>query len=393
MNKHLDQEYPSRSHFLKQLVLKCVRPIYHLAKPYLRPLALRIIVILSARFKADPEQTQNRPTYLYYPRYAFGSTPSAQENRVPAAGSHQDTEVAAQQGFSAEDIALLAMAARLNQIQQHSYTSGARVAVHSDPGTVLLKTPVGHVLCADSDHAVLECLLDTGDLERGTRLLIERLLAPGDVFVDVGTHLGLLSLAAAQTMKGRGEIFCFEPFPQTRALMEKSIWINGFSDMVRVTAAAVSNRNGNVSLFLGKISGHHSIFPLDSSDKTAVSQIEVPTVTLDSSLPTGQQVTLLKIDAEGAELDIVEGANLLLQNNPHIALIVECGPSHLKRTNHTLEVWLSVFEKLGYVYRSIDINTGILYKVSLAELANAYSTNLLFAKPTSSVWQKLGMKM
>jgi FkbM family methyltransferase len=278
---------------------------------------------------------------------------------------------------------------RLDRLEQLATISARRVAVHSDQDRILLKSEVGYVLCADSDHAVLAGLLDTGELERGTRLLIERFVGRGDVFVDVGAHLGMLSLAAARAMHGQGKIFAFEPFPNTRAMLKRTFWLNGFAEMIEVHEAAVSNHNGETKLFLGATSGHHSIFALDLPGGHEPSAIDVRTVTLDSALPTGLTVNLLKIDAEGAELDIIEGARSLLASHPDIALIVELGPSHLRRVGHSLGHWLGAFTEIGFVYRAINLDTGVLENVTQEQLGLAESTNLFFARKGSSAWKKL----
>lgn len=278
---------------------------------------------------------------------------------------------------------------RLDRLEQLATVSARRVAVRSDQDRVLVKTEVGYVLCAASDHAVLAGLLDTGDLERGTRLLIERLIRCGDVFVDVGAHLGLLSLAAARAMHGKGRIFAFEPFPETRAMLKRSIWINDFAEMIEVFEAAVSNHDGDAKLFVGATSGHHSIFPLELPSGQEKTVIDVCTVTLDSALPPGLKVDLLKIDAEGAELDIIEGARALLSRSPDIAMIVELGPAHLRRVGNTLDQWLGTFAEFGFVYRAIDPDTGVLDVMTREQLGLAVSTNLFFARAGSSAWTKL----
>jgi len=278
---------------------------------------------------------------------------------------------------------------RLDRIEHLGHIAARRIAVHGENGVVLVKTEVGYVLCSDSDHAVLACLLETGELEFGTRVLIERFLKPGDVFVDVGAHLGLMSLAAARALRGEGRIFAFEPFPQTRSLLERSFWINGLTPMIQIGAAAVSNTSGETTLFLGANSGHHSIFALDLPAGYSPLQITVPTVTLDEALPSNQKVALIKIDAEGAEMRVIQGARSIDANNPDMAYIVEFGPSHLKRVGHSIEQWLAAFTDLGLTYKAISLETGVLEDISIDQLAAADSVNLFFARPGSSAWARL----
>jgi len=278
---------------------------------------------------------------------------------------------------------------RLDRIEHLGHIAARRTAVHAENGVVLVKAEVGYVLCSDSDHAVLACLLETGELEFGTRVLIERFLKPGDVFVDVGAHLGLMSLAAARALRGEGQIFAFEPFPQTRNLLERSVWINGLTPMIQIGAEAVSNISGETTLFLGANSGHHSIFALDLPAGYPPQQITVPTVTLDEALPSNQKVALIKIDAEGAEMRVIQGARSIDANNPDMAYIVEFGPSHLKRVGHSIEQWLAAFTDLGLTYKAISLETGALEDISVDQLAAADSVNLFFARPGSSAWARL----
>jgi FkbM family methyltransferase len=245
------------------------------------------------------------------------------------------------------------------------------------------------VLCAASDLALVVCLLEGGDLELGTRLLIERFLEPGSVFVDVGANIGMHTMAAARAMRSEGRIFAFEPFGPVCGLLEKTVWMNGCAQTVEVHRSAVSNRKGRRDLFLGATSGHHSLFPLEPAGTPAHGQVSVETVTLDGTLPPDLKVDLLKIDAEGAELDVIEGARDLIDRHFDIALIVEFGPSHLKRVGHSASDWLGRFAAHGLIFRAIHPESGALEDRTPAALENEFSINLFFAREGSKAWGKL----
>jgi len=428
---------PRNPSLLKRAARKVAQLVYRVALPIVRPLAFRTRRYLAQSIQDELQRIRAELTHEIRQAHAIGidvlqktalsvqhevlvnahhwHNLATREAQTLSAGLHQGIQASREsireELLRSHDAATRAMDdarealrlateafasntfSRLDRIEQLSNASARRVSMHSDQGTVLLKSEVGYVLCSDSDHAVLAGLLDTGELERGTRLLIQQLLRRGDVFVDVGAHLGLLSLAAARAMHGEGKIFAFEPFPRTREMLEKSLWINGFTHMVKVHGAAVSNQIGETTLFLGATSGHHSIFALDVPSGYTARQVDVPLVTLDSALPSGQSVTLLKIDAEGAEINIIEGARFLLSNNPDVAMIVELGPAHLERVGHPLNGWLAAFAELGFVYRAINADTGMLENVSLEQLAATDSTNLFFARPGSSAWEKMGINV
>lgn len=282
---------------------------------------------------------------------------------------------------------------RLERMEQYLIVSARRFAINCGPGEVLVRSEVGYILCSPSDHALLALLVESGELERGTRLLIQGFLKPNDVFIDVGANVGMHTLAAAQAMQGRGRIIAFEPFEPTQRLLAKSIWLNGFAEMTEIHQAAVSNRRGHQTLFLGAASGHHSLFPLTTSSYFAPQPVEVALVRLDDVVTDSTQVDLIKIDVEGAELDVLEGARPIIARSPSIALVVEFGFSHLGRTGHTTKDWLAAFHSVGLVHRAINRDTGRLEDWSVAQLEAADSVNLFFARPKSPAWTKAGMAL
>ena len=282
-----------------------------------------------------------------------------------------------------------ALMPRLDRIEQYSYATARRVAINCDSGEILVRTEVGFVLCAATDHALLASLVEAGELELGTRLLIQKFLKPGDVYVDVGANIGMHILAAARTMQGQGKIIAFEPFEPTKRMLEKTVWMNGFSDITEIHQAAVSNVSGRQNLYLGATSGHHSLFNLDTSEDISKKPVEVPLVRMDEIIPSDQKINLLKIDAEGAELEVIESGASLIMSNPDIALIVEFGPSHLRRRGHTPKQWLKTFTKLGLNYQAINASSGALEAWSIEQLEQVDSVNLFFSRDNSQAWSRL----
>lgn len=280
---------------------------------------------------------------------------------------------------------------QLGRIELYSMTAARRVAIRCGTESVLVRTVVGYLLCSDSDHALIATLVETGDLEPGTRQLIQRLLGSGDIFVDVGANVGMHTLAAARAMGGQGTVIALEPHPQTSKLLAQSIWMNGFSNSVCVQAVAAAGTDGERSLHMGITSGHHSLFPLDTVDAVDIPAIKVRSVTLDQLIPQNVVATLIKIDAEGAELEIVKGAASLLMRSPDIGVIAEFGGSHLRRTGTATLAWLNEFTQLGFEYRAIRADTGELREITVEELDLTSSINLFFARSQSPLWQKAGV--
>lgn len=282
------------------------------------------------------------------------------------------------------------MTPQLGRIELYSMTAARRMAIRCGANVLMVRTVVGYVLCPDQDHALIATLVEAGDLEPGTRQLIQRLLQAGDTFVDVGANIGMHTIAAARAMGGKGRVIAVEPHPVTARLLGQCAWMNGFADLVDVHAAAAAEKAGERTLHMGPTSGHHSLFPLDAAEVEHVPPIQVQATTLDKIVPAKLQVTLIKIDAEGAELEIMGGAARTLKRNQDVGIIAEFGGSHLRRTGTGTRAWLDTFTSLGFDYRAIHADNGVLRPISIEELDALDSINLFFARPTSPLWSKAG---
>ena len=219
-----------------------------------------------------------------------------------------------------------------------------RVLLPVDDDTVLVRSPVGYLYCSRNDHAVLVGLTEGGEFEPGLRRLLERMLEPGMVFLDVGAHIGLHTLAAARRVGNNGHVFSFEPTPTTYELLCHTLRLNAFDNRVTARCAAAGRGDAAGVLYISTISGHNSLYPLPGVETT----VQVEVVQLDNDLPPGQRIDVAKIDVEGAEIDVLCGMSRIIAENPGILIIAEYGPSHLARTGVTPKDWLSTFSSQGF---------------------------------------------
>jgi FkbM family methyltransferase len=277
--------------------------------------------------------------------------------------------------------------AQLARIETYAASAARRGAVQCGDSEILVRTAVGYVLCPAQDHALLAQLLDVGDLEAGTRMLIQRVLRPGSSYIDVGANIGMHAVAAARAMQGKGSIVCFEPYEPTACLLGKSLFLNGYKGIVQIHQAAVASRSGSQPLYLGNTSGHHSLFPLTDDIASEAPPVQARVVSLDEVLPPDAHVDLIKIDVEGAELEVLAGASRLLNENPDAGLIVECGVAHLRRAGIQLEEWLGQFQSAGLAWKAIDPDDGHLEAWARERLLESSSVNLFMARANAPVWR------
>lgn len=398
----LAEKAPPLATGFRTKIKKRLRPLasafFRLIKPFVRPIAFRAREYFASSFRQElvklfPSEIDANHRILLQ---ALASNETALQQikidleTIDARFSPTlQSMIRMQSKLNALGDSTMQIRAKLLRVEEYSFVSARRSAIPCGPDAVMIRTTVGYLLCQSSDYALIAALIESGELEPGTRTLVQKLLRPGDTFVDAGANVGLLTLAAASSIGRQGKVIAFEPFPATAELLRKSVWINGFAEIVTVHQAAVSSRHGTLPLHLGITSGHHSLFPLKESSRIADARhIEVPLVGIDEALGQTGKVTLLKIDVEGAELEVLESAIGTIKANPDIALIVEYGGSHLLRTGQTVESWLAPFHALGFDFRAIDPNTGQLQILCVEELSDIDTINLFFARPQSPAWER-----
>jgi FkbM family methyltransferase len=144
-----------------------------------------------------------------------------------------------------------------------------------------------------------------GTYEPFTTALLQEHLREGDVFFDLGAHVGYTTAVASALVGPRGQVVAFEPRPINVRCLEKHLRVNRLTN-VRLIQACVGDQTSRCRFETrtGTGTGH----------VTANGDLEVDMVSLDD-LFAGEEIPepdFLKIDVEGAEVNALEGAKTLL---------------------------------------------------------------------------------
>lgn len=132
---------------------------------------------------------------------------------------------------------------------------------------------------------------------------LARHLKPGDVFYDVGANVGFYATLAAHLVGGRGQVYAFEPNPTCSSQVRRNAELNGFAH-VEVVEAAVSSSSGRTRLRLGNITGASTIMRGAESEGIEVALTSVDDFVRERS---ARAPTLVMIDVEGAEIEVLKG--------------------------------------------------------------------------------------
>ena len=152
-------------------------------------------------------------------------------------------------------------------------------------------------------------------------------IKPGDVVLDIGANIGYHTLKMADIVGPTGLVFAFEPDPNNFVTLTKNIEANGYKNIIAVNKA-VSNKPGKLKLYIDKYNkGGHRIY--SSFEKRE--SVEIEATSLDdyfegSTFIDDKKISFIKMDVEGAEPLVIEGAKRLIENSPNIKMITEYYP-------------------------------------------------------------------
>lgn len=205
-------------------------------------------------------------------------------------------------------------------------------------------------ISANADKRDLALLLQSGsEWEPGQARLIESLLSEGQTFVDVGAHIGLYTLRAARRVGTAGHVFSFEPAPENFRALEFNIRQNGFSNVTAEPAAVARERGRAILTLSADDSASHSL----AETLHGGQRIEVATISLDEYFRDYRsRIDVVKIDAEGAELGILDGMEQVLAANPKMALLTEIYPRAMEAMGSSPLEFLERLDSFGFMMAS-----------------------------------------
>ncbi len=171
--------------------------------------------------------------------------------------------------------------------------------------------------------------------------------------IDVGAHIGLVSLPASQAIKSGGSVYAFEPAQINREYLNFHIRNNNI-DNIFVSDCLVGNEEKESVTFFEdtKDNGMNSLLMLKDKGNFVTTQRHQ--ITLDSFCDKNNIAPdLVKIDVEGAEIMVLKGAAKTLKGyKPLIFLSIH--PSHIEKLGSKLSDLLELIKDMGYEIKNPD---------------------------------------
>lgn len=154
----------------------------------------------------------------------------------------------------------------------------------------------------------------TGSYELPVQQALVAALSPGGVLWDIGAHAGFFSVLAGRLVGPTGRVVAVEPMPENRRRVLESVKLNGLEN-VDVLPFAVAAEAGTAVLYPVGASSMWTLAEQEAGEPGRA----VECVTLMGLATRAPEPDVVKIDVEGAELDVIRGGvELLLRARPRL---------------------------------------------------------------------------
>ena len=178
-------------------------------------------------------------------------------------------------------------------------------------------------------------------------IFIKSCLRVGLVFVDVGANIGYYTLIASKLVGSQGRIYSIEPVPSTATILKANVKLNNCLN-VSIYNVAIWSSKGTLTL---RIPG--TWYGLASVSRYGVN-IAVNSITLDELLKNEASIDCIKIDVEGAELEVLRGAKDVLKRTKYLVIEI----------SHNVNEILRILSEAGFKCKKAHFTAYVLCKRS-----------------------------
>jgi len=227
------------------------------------------------------------------------------------------------------------------------------------------------------DHLFTGKFLKHGCWEPHLTNLIKQIVKPGNKVIVVGGHVGTHTVLFSKLVGTQGHIDVFEPNPQTLKFLKTNIWLNPIKNITLHEKAAFSENTQLKFIKVARNNNPGSSHLVRDSKNYIGEEITVEAVTLDSVLSAPEEgFDIMQVDAEGAEIKVILGAQNIIDKSPNLIILQEWSPFWMKTSdiNQYLKFWRD------RNYKIARINGGKLIELSDDELQKQEQIDIIITK-------------
>lgn len=208
-----------------------------------------------------------------------------------------------------------------------------------------------------AQHEYSTSLILEAGYEPAETAFVRRVLEEGMTVFDIGANRGYYSLLASQLVGARGRVIAFEPSARERWFLKGNLLLNRRSN-VAVEPIALGSEPKQAELFVanGYATGCNCLRSREDELQGHREPVAVHTLDEYSIAHSIQDVDLLKIDIEGGELDVFQGASNFLRQRPRPIILCEIIDQLARRWGYEPRESVNYLTDLGFQWFDILAN-------------------------------------
>ena len=164
-------------------------------------------------------------------------------------------------------------------------------------------------------------------------------LRPGDRFIDIGANIGSYTILASGVAGAKS--ISIEPSDEIYSSLKRNVLLNGLSEKVECLNIAVSSKNEELFVTIGRGAKNRVTYDKQNEVKRVESK------SLDGILKKNNEASVLKIDVEGFEGEVIEGGKSILEDKK-TALVVEISNQSSRYNSKPKDTHKMILEKGFY---------------------------------------------
>lgn len=176
-----------------------------------------------------------------------------------------------------------------------------------------------------------------GTFEKGELEFVSQYLRHGDTAMDIGANIGLFAVVMGRTIGQRGEVIAFDPVPTNIVRLKSNLNRNGISAEA-VYELALGSSNGQMELKMSDDTAYASMHKVEYGfGNGKVIQVNVKRLDDIWNERGRPMISFIKMDVEGAEVEVIKGAGEMLAQCHPTMLIEANTPQHLAKLMEALQ--------------------------------------------------------
>jgi FkbM family methyltransferase len=213
-------------------------------------------------------------------------------------------------------------------------------------------------------------------------------LRAADIALDVGANIGVYALWLSNCIDRSGRIIAFEPDPENFRRLNEQLKLNCL-DWIKTERLALAATDGVVRFSQGEDMENHLVLdPVIKRHRTSDIEVRCLSMATYCSEQNLERIHFLKIDVEGAELFVLQGASELLRNKIIDVIQFEVNEQVKNFGCHRNDVW-DFLNAFGYSVFRYESDTSALRNVAPGDIEHGSHRNLLALHDEDLVGRRL----